>query len=76
MDTYINIKVDTTKSKSDMDKIFDDIEYLYSTYHKLSDRYNIYDKEVFSAADSGAGNSRRQCHSTNQGQQHNRNRDA
>lgn len=43
MDTYINIKVNTTKSKSEMDKIFDDIDYLYSSYHKITDRYNNYD---------------------------------
>lgn len=43
MDTYINVKVNTTKSKSDMDKIFDDIDYLYDNYHKLTDRYNQYD---------------------------------
>lgn len=43
MDTYINVKVNTTKSKNEMDKIFDDIDYLYSSYHKLTDRYNEYD---------------------------------
>lgn len=43
MDTYINIKVNTTKNKKDMDKIFEDIDYLYDTYHKLTDRYNSYD---------------------------------
>lgn len=43
MDTYINIKVNTTKSKKEMDKLFDDIDYLYSSYHMLTDRYNKYD---------------------------------
>lgn len=43
MDTYINIKVNTTKSKKEMDSLFEDIDYLYSSYHKLSDRYNSYD---------------------------------
>lgn len=46
MDTYINIKVNTTKSKSEIDSIFDDIDYLYSSYHKLTDRYNSYDDVV------------------------------
>lgn len=43
MDTYINVKVNTTKNKKEMDNIFNDIDYLYSIYHKLSDRYNKYD---------------------------------
>ena len=43
MDTYINIKVNTTKNGSEMDKIFDDIDYLYNSYHKLTDRYSKYD---------------------------------
>jgi len=43
MDTYINIKISSVKSKSEMDSIFEDIDYLYSSYHKLSDRYNEYD---------------------------------
>ena len=43
MDTYINIKVNTTKSKSEMEGIFEDIDYLYSGYHKLTDRYSEYD---------------------------------
>lgn len=43
MDTYINVKVNTTKSENEMDGIFEDIDYLYSSYHKLTDRYNKYD---------------------------------
>lgn len=43
MDTYINIKINTIKSKAEMDSIFEDIDYLYSSYNKLSDRYNEYD---------------------------------
>lgn len=43
MDTYINVKVNTNKNKKEMDNIFDDIDYLYSSYHKLTDRYNKYD---------------------------------
>ncbi len=43
MDTYINIKLNTTESKKEIDVIFDDIDYLYSSYHKLTDRYHEYD---------------------------------
>ena len=43
MDTYINIKINTTKNKRQINNIFNDIDYLYSSYHKLSDRYNKYD---------------------------------
>lgn len=43
MDTYINVKVNTTKNKKEIDNIFYDIDYLYSSYHELSDRYNEYD---------------------------------
>lgn len=46
MDTYINIKVNTTKSKKEMVKLFDDIDYLYSSYHMLTDRYNSYDNVI------------------------------
>lgn len=46
MDTYITVKVNTTKSKSEMNSIFDDIDYLYSSYHKLSNRYEFYDGVV------------------------------
>lgn len=46
MDTYINVKVNTTKSKNEMDDIFDDIDYLYSSYHKLSNRYEEYDNVI------------------------------
>ena len=43
MVTYINIKLNTTESKKEIDVIFDDIDYLYSSYHKLTDRYHEYD---------------------------------
>lgn len=43
MDTYINVKVNSVKSKIEMDSIFEDIDYLYSSYHELTDRYNEYD---------------------------------
>lgn len=43
MDTYISIKINSTKSKKEMDNIFNDIDYLYSSYHKLTSRYDKYD---------------------------------
>lgn len=43
MDTYIDIKINSTKSKKEIDVILDDIDYLFSSYHMLSDRYNSYD---------------------------------
>lgn len=46
MDTYINVKVNTTMNNKEMDNIFNDIDYLYDSYHKLSDRYNEYDGVV------------------------------
>lgn len=46
MDTYISVKVNSFKSKSEMDNIFNDIDYLYSSYHKLTDRYNEYEDVI------------------------------
>ena len=46
MDTYISVKINTVKSKNEVDRIFDDIDYLYDTYHKLTDKYNSYDGMV------------------------------
>jgi len=46
MDTYTSIKINSTKGKKDIDRIFDDIDYLYSSYHKLTDSYNGYDDLV------------------------------
>jgi len=46
MDTYINIKINSTKNKKEINAIFDDIDYIYSTYHKLTDRHNQYDKVI------------------------------
>lgn len=43
MDTYINVKLNSIKNKSEVDAIFEDIDYLYSSYHKLTDRYTSYD---------------------------------
>lgn len=42
MDTYINVKIDSTKSKSEIEGIFEDIDYLYSSYNKLTNRYSEY----------------------------------
>ena len=46
MDTYIDIKLNTTKSKKEINKIFEDIDYLYKTYHELTDRYNSYNNVI------------------------------
>ena len=46
MDTYIDIKVNTTKNRKEMNKIFEDIDYLYKSYHELTDRYNSYNNVI------------------------------
>lgn len=46
MDTYIEIKINTTKNKKEINKIFNDIDYIYKTYHTLTDRYNKYDNII------------------------------
>lgn len=46
MDTYIEVKIDSTKTKKEIDKIFNDIDYLYKSYHELTDKYNHYDNIV------------------------------
>lgn len=43
MDTYISIKINSIKEKREIQKLFDEIDYLYDTYHKLTDKYNEYD---------------------------------
>ena len=43
MDTYINVKVYSTKNKRSIDKYFEDIDYLYSSYNKLTNRYSSYE---------------------------------
>lgn len=43
LDTYINVKFYSNKNKEEVEEIFDEIEYLYSEYHKLTDKYNSYD---------------------------------
>ncbi len=42
-DTYINVKVNTVKSKKEMNDIFNDIDYLYDSYHKLTNAFDSYD---------------------------------
>lgn len=43
MDTYIELKIYTPKKEKEMEEILEGIEYLYSYYHKLTDRYQAYD---------------------------------
>lgn len=42
-DTYINVKVNTVKTEKKMNDIFNDIDYLYDSYHKLTDAFDSYD---------------------------------
>lgn len=42
-DTYINVKVNTIKTEKEMNDIFNDIDYLYDSYHKLTDAFDSYD---------------------------------
>lgn len=42
-DTYISIKTNTTISENEMNNIFNDIDYLYENYHKLTDAFTSYD---------------------------------
>lgn len=46
MDTYINIKIDSVKSKKEIESIFDDINYLYDSYNKLTNRYSEYNEII------------------------------
>jgi len=43
LDTYINVKLYSNKSEKEVNEIFNEIDYLYSEYHKLTDKYNGYD---------------------------------
>lgn len=43
LDTYISVRLYSNKNKEEVEEIFDEIEYLYSEYHKLTDKYNSYD---------------------------------
>lgn len=44
LDTMINVKI--TTNKSNVDNVFEEIDYLYSTYNKLADKYNSYDNII------------------------------
>ena len=46
LDTMINVKLKSNKSSKDIEEIFNEIDYLYSTYNTLADRYNSYDNVV------------------------------
>lgn len=46
LDTYINVRLYSNKNKKEVEEIFDEIDYLYSEYHKLTDKYNSYDNLV------------------------------
>ena len=43
LDTYVNVRVYSNKSNKEVDKIFEEIENIYSEYHMLIDKYNSYD---------------------------------
>lgn len=43
LDTYINVRFYSNKPKEEVEEIFDEIDYIYSEYHKLTDKYNSYD---------------------------------
>jgi len=43
LDTYINVRIYSNKSEEEVNNVFDEIDYLYSEYHKLTDKYNKYD---------------------------------
>ena len=46
LDTYINVKLYSNKSEKKINKIFNEIENIYSEYHMLTDKYNSYDDVV------------------------------
>ena len=46
LDTYISVKLYSNKSKKEVEDIFKEIDYLYSEYHKLTDKYNSYDNVI------------------------------
>jgi len=43
LDTYINVRLYSNKTEEEVNDIFDEIDYLYSEYHMLTDKYNSYD---------------------------------
>jgi len=46
LDTYINIKLYSNKEEKEIEEIFNEIDYLFSEYHKLTDKYNSYDNII------------------------------
>ena len=46
LDTYINIKLYSNKDEKEIEKIFNEIDYIYSQYHILTDKYNEYDNII------------------------------
>jgi len=46
LDTYINVRLYSNKTKEEVNEIFEEIDYLYSEYHKLTDKYNSYDDVI------------------------------
>ena len=43
LDTYISVRLYSNKTQKEVDEIFNEIDYLYSEYHMLTDKYNSYD---------------------------------
>jgi len=43
LDTYINVKLYSNKTEKEVNEIFNEIDYIYSEYHMLTDKYNNYD---------------------------------
>lgn len=46
LDTYINVKIYSNKKEKEVNEIFDEIDYIYSEYHMLTDKYNKYDNVI------------------------------
>ena len=46
LDTYINVKLYSNKPEEEVNEIFEEIDYLYSEYHMLTDKYNQYDNII------------------------------
>lgn len=46
LDTYINVRLYSNKTEEEINDIFDEIDYLYSEYHMLTDKYNSYDDVI------------------------------
>lgn len=46
LDTYINVRIYSNKTEKEVNEIFKEIDYLYSEYHMLTDKYNSYDNVI------------------------------